>query len=126
MKTTAYGSLFMLFPSWTWAAEELPAIGPIVLQLLLVLGLIAGCTWLVRRTPLARRTGKALAVKESLPLGARDRLIVVRFEDRELLLGVNSQSISLLSDRAANPESRDEPAAEPQGRSFLEFLGQRS
>jgi len=125
MKTTIYGGLLLLMPSWTWAAEELPAVGPIVLQLLLVLGLIGACTWLVRRTPLARRTGRALAVKETLPLGARDRLVVVRFEERELLLGVNSNSITLLSEREARLESRGDAETEPPGRSFLEFLGQR-
>ncbi len=126
MKIRAYSGALLLLPGWAWAAEELPAIGPIVLQLLLVLGIIGICTWLVKRTPLARRTGKGLAVKESLPLGARDRLIVVRFEERELLIGVNSNSISLLSERPADLDAGGDEGTETEGRTFLEFLGQRS
>ncbi len=125
MKTAIPGGLLMILPSWTWAAEELPAVGPIVLQLLLVLGLIGACTWVVRRTPLARRAGRSLAIKETLPLGARDRLVIVRFEERELLLGINSNGISLLSEREAALESDGGAENDSPSRSFLDLLGQR-
>ena len=125
MKGIANCCGLLILPGWASAADALPAAGPVVLQLLIVLAVIGACAWLIRRTPLARRTGKILQVKDSLSLGTRERLLVVRFEQRELLLGVNSQRITLLSERDAVAEPLDDGQATAEARSFLELLGQR-
>ena len=125
MKTIPWASVTLALPGAAFAADALPAAGPVVLQLLIVLAVIGVCAWLLRRTPLVRRTGKILAVKDSLSLGTRERLLVVRFDDRNLLLGVNSQRITLLSECDASQEPREATAAPPETRSFLELMGQQ-
>ena len=125
MKKRLGGCALLGLPSLGSAGEVLPAAGPVILQLSLVLAAIGACAWLIRRTPLGRRTGKSLKVKDSLSLGARERLLVVRFENRELLLGVNSQRITLLSECDAREEPVEDSDAPVQARSFFEMLGQR-
>lgn len=64
------------------------------LALVLVFGLIALCTWVLRRFGLGGMArpaaGRRLAVVESLALDARHRLVLVRRDDREhlILLGI--------------------------------------
>lgn len=61
-----------------------------VLALVVVFGLIALCTWALRRFGLGgmvRPTnGRRLAIVDSLPLDARHRLVLVRRDDREHLI----------------------------------------
>lgn len=125
MRAIPGGCGILMLPSLANASEVLPAAGPVVLQLLIVLAAIAACAWLIRRTPLVRRTGKILKVKDSLSLGTRERLLVVHFENRQLLLAVNSQRITLLSECEADVETSEDTASPTQARSFLELLGQR-
>jgi flagellar protein FliO/FliZ len=126
MRRILNAGVVLMLPSLANAAEVLPAVGPVILQLLLVLAAIGVCAWLVRRTPLVRRTGKILKVKDSLSLGARERLLVVHFENRELLLGVNSQRITLLSECDASRETTEDTDTPAESRSFFEMLSQRS
>jgi flagellar protein FliO/FliZ len=53
--------------------------------------------------------GPALRVERSLAISARERLVVVRCADQELLLGVTAGSISLLQQWTV-AEGRDRPA----------------
>lgn len=68
------------------------AIGGTVFALLLVLGLVFALAWLARRVPgLAGAAGNpALRVVASLPLGARERVVVVDVGGTQLLLGVGA------------------------------------
>ena len=127
MKKLGHMGILLAASPTAYAADGVPSLGPIVLQLLVVLAVIGACAWLVRRTPLARRTGRLLRVQDSLPLGSRERLVVVKFEDRELLLAVNSQRITLLTERDATAPEQDDEVSSPslQG-SFAALLGQRS
>jgi flagellar protein FliO/FliZ len=76
-----------------------------VLRLLILLPLIGGMAWgslwlwkrvqpqLVQRTATARQ----IDIAEVTPLGAADRLMVVRFDNRNLLIGVSRGGIALLA-----------------------------
>jgi flagellar protein FliO/FliZ len=87
-----------------------------VLALVLVFGLIALCTWVLRRFGpggLVRPTaGRRLAVVDSLSLDARHRLVLVRRDDREhlILLGagetVVESGIAPLTARSSPSESQ--------------------
>jgi flagellar protein FliO/FliZ len=60
-----------------------------LLYLVLVLGLIGLCTWLIRRFgggPVGGRGSRRLAVVESIALDARHRLVLVRRDGTEHLL----------------------------------------
>lgn len=98
------------------------AIGGTVFALLLVLGLIFALAWLARRLPnLAGGTGHpALRVIASLPLGARERVVVVDVGGTQLLLGVGASGT-----RTLHRLERPLPVPEPQRPSpFAQLLAQ--
>jgi flagellar protein FliO/FliZ len=66
--------------------------------LAVVLGLLAGLAWLLRRGVLARRKNGALGVETALSLGDRRSLVVVSVEGRRLLLGLAPNAISLVTE----------------------------
>ena len=70
----------------------------------IVLGLLAGTLWLLRKG-LTRTSGQAAAmrVEGSLSLGERRSLVVVRVEGRRLLMGVGPGQIRLVTE--LGPES---------------------
>ncbi|MGD8176763.1 flagellar biosynthetic protein FliO [Marinimicrobium sp. ARAG 43.8] len=69
----------------------------IALSLLLVVGLILALAWMLRRFghggPFNRQTMKVVA---SLPLGTRERLMLVEVGGQQLLLGITPQQIRTL------------------------------
>lgn len=84
--------------------------------LLFLLAALWGAVWLLRRYGPFRFLPQpgafprdALRVEAQVPLGQRKGLVVVRFLDRRLLLGVTDQRISLLTEMDADHErSTDE------------------
>lgn len=85
-----------------------------------ILFLLLGVLWLA--VWLARRFGKfnflprpgalprgALVMEAQLPLGPRKGLMVVRFLNKRLLLGVTDQRITLLSEEEAHHEPPENP-----------------
>jgi flagellar protein FliO/FliZ len=66
--------------------------------LAVVLGLLAGLAWLLRRQTLARRKSGALGVEAALSLGERRSLAIVTVEGRRLLLGLAPNSVSLVTE----------------------------
>jgi flagellar protein FliO/FliZ len=89
--------ILLLMPLWVSAAPgesagpELDMVGSsaqMLLGLVVVLGLMAGAVWLLRRyTPLQRGDG-ALKIVGGLALGTRERLVLVETGGVRLLLGV--------------------------------------
>ncbi|MET0288043.1 MAG: flagellar biosynthetic protein FliO [Pseudoxanthomonas sp.] len=68
-----------------------------VFALLLVLGLILGLAWLLKRMPGSTfRQNEQLKVIASLPLGTKERAVVVQVGDQQLLLGVSAGSVTVL------------------------------
>lgn len=67
------------------------------LTLLFIVGLIFACGWLVRR--MAGGSGfnnRHIKVLSVMPLGTREKLMLVKAADETLLIGVTAQSISTL------------------------------
>ena len=68
------------------------------LGLALVLALIWGAAWAIRRvSPAAARPNSLLRNVATLALGQRERVVVVEVGDQWLVLGVTANSISALS-----------------------------
>jgi flagellar protein FliO/FliZ len=79
------------------AAPAAPGLFGAFMALLLVLGLILGLAWLLRRLPGAGfRPSEGLHVVASLQLGAKERAVVVEVGGQQLLLGVTPAGISRL------------------------------
>lgn len=53
---------------------------------------------------------KAVKIRQSIAVGSRERLVIVQYRDRELLLGVTTGGISVLKD---NPNNRHADIASP-------------
>ena len=82
----------------------------LVILLPLVGGLAWGSLWLLRKAqiglPLSRNAqDRAVQVIDAVPLGTGNKLAVVRFDDRNLLVAVSRTQIILLSE--ARPELID-------------------
>ncbi len=96
--------------------------------LLLVLGLILGLAWLLKRLPGSGfRPADGVRVVASLPLGARERAVVVEVGGRQLLLGVSAGGVTLLQE-LPEPLPPAEPVRLPnlsQIPDFAQLLSQR-
>jgi flagellar protein FliO/FliZ len=80
-------------------AADAGSLGGLVFSLLLIVGLILALGWLARRMPgfgggAASKTGLRLVA--SLPVGARERVVVVEVGGTQLLLGVGAGGVRTL------------------------------
>jgi flagellar protein FliO/FliZ len=66
----------------------------VILSLLLVVGFIFAAAWVVRRMPLGMGRGSGpLKVLAALPLGPRERLVLVEARGEELLIAVSPAGV---------------------------------
>ena len=66
------------------------------LTLGVIVVLLWGAVWVLRRKHVGVGGGRDCAVLRSLALGPRERLVVVRVGSRHLVVGIGSASVSLL------------------------------
>ena len=78
-------------------APATPSLFGAVFALLLVLALIVGLGWLLKRLPGSGfRPAEGMKLVASLNVGARERLVVVEVNGQQLLLGVTANGITTL------------------------------
>lgn len=117
-KGTAW-AVMLLMPGWALAvspepvrAETLiPGSGMLVqltVGLAVVLAALLGLTWLLRRYALPQ--GGAIQVISALPLGSRERLLLIEVDRVRLLIGVTASQIQALH---VFPSSSDSSSAIP-------------
>jgi len=94
--------------------EFSPPIWQTLGALVVVLALLAGLAWALRRGLLARRNGQMLAVETALALGDRRSLVVVTVEGRRLLLGLTPGQVSLVTELQA-PATFEQTVARATG-----------
>lgn len=79
------------------AAPSPPSLIGAVFALLLVLGLILGMAWVLKRLPGSGfRPADGLRVVASLAVGAKERVVVVEVNGEQLLLGVSPGGVRSL------------------------------
>jgi flagellar biosynthetic protein FliO len=84
--------------------------GSALLLCLLLVGAVVYVLLRVRKTPFKALTAaRRLEVMETRALSTRARLLVVRYEDRQLLLAHTENGVALLHEKAAT--SRNDPGA---------------
>jgi flagellar protein FliO/FliZ len=74
--------------------------------LVVVLGLLAGLIWMLRRGSFGiagTRSRAAIAIETAASLGERRSLVIVKVEGRRLLLGLTPQAVSLVSELTPVP-----------------------
>jgi flagellar protein FliO/FliZ len=82
-----------------YAAPGTPGIGSAVVGLVLVLGLILGMAWLLKRMPGAGRglrQSEQLRIVSMLSVGTKERVAVIQVGAEQLLVGVSPGGISRL------------------------------
>lgn len=87
-------------PGWS----DGPGIVRTLLALLVVLGLMAACLWLVRRGGWQggfRKGPRPVQIETAVGLGDRRQLVIVAVEGRRLLLGVTPMQVSLVTELGA-------------------------
>lgn len=76
-----------------------------LLMLVVVLALIPASLWAMKRLQTLRPAGasRQLEIMDQLPLGPRERVLLVRVQGRVLVLGATAQQITLLGEAGAPP-----------------------
>ncbi len=87
-------------------------------MMLAVMALIPAVLWVVKRMQTIRPAGqpRQMELIAQLPLGTRERVVMVRVQDRVLVLGATAQQVTLLGEADASalpPASAAMPV--PQG-----------
>jgi flagellar protein FliO/FliZ len=87
----------------------------VILSLVLVVGFILAAAWVVRRMPLGLTRGNGpLKVLAALPLGPRERLVLVEARGEELLIAVSPAGVF----NVGAPQGRP-PTARPAEPKFV-------
>ena len=97
----------------------LGSLAQLTLSLIAVVALIVGLSWALKRLRVGAPKGRGtIAVLDQLALGPRERIVLVRVGDSQVLLGVASGSVVSLTPLAA-PISVAAPAS---GSAFADRL----
>lgn len=140
MKTRRLISSLWLLSSPLYAAEqtgartlsESPLSAMSLLQTILGLVLVLGCivlvAWLLKRTNSFHTAANGkMRVIAGLPLGTRERAVLVQIGDEQLLLGVTPQQVNLLYklDTPLPADSSDRSDFAGKLRQIMQQRGQR-
>ena len=90
---------------------EMTDLSSVILSLALVVGFIFAAAWVVRRTPFGVGRGNGpLKVLAALPLGPRERLLLVAARGEELLIAVSPAGVFNVG---APPQGAPQPRPTP-------------
>ena len=99
----------------------LSSILAIILSLLFVIALAWGGLWLLRRFQdgsfgklSGSETGRTLRFERALPVGQRERLVLVEVDGEQMLLGVTAHSITQLKTWPAGSQGASEATTDPE------------
>lgn len=116
---------FCAFPAYAQAPAAGPSLLPLLLAFVFVLALIPVSVWFLKRLGGAQLPDAAgLRVVAQLPLGARERLVVVEAGERLLVLGVTANAINRVG-TLPKPAEGFEPTPSPAFGSVLSALRRR-
>ncbi|WP_220789369.1 flagellar biosynthetic protein FliO [Craterilacuibacter sinensis] len=116
-------------PAWSASAPQAVAapsafmsLVQVVFALMLVLGAIVGCAYLVRRLGGGALGGsRDLRVVGGVMVGQKERVVIVESGDEWLVLGVTAHNVSLLS-RRDKPEGAELPPQPPLPENFARLF----
>lgn len=92
----------------------------VIFSLLLVLALIVGVAWLMRRFSLVPGGANAqMRVVSGVMVGTRERVVIVEVRDTWLVLGVTNQQVNMLH---TLEKPLDIPVITPAAPAFAEWL----
>jgi flagellar protein FliO/FliZ len=105
-------TLFVAEAAFAAPAVAMTDLSGVILSLVLVVGFIFAAAWVVRRMPLGLgRSNGPLKVLAALPLGPRERLVLVEARGEELLIAVSPAGVFTVGAPKARPGAAARPAA---------------
>ncbi|MGE6107240.1 flagellar biosynthetic protein FliO [Aeromonas sobria] len=109
--------LMLPLPALAQANATAPSLTSWLLSSLMVIGLILVLGFLLKKSKLtAQLGGGQMKVIASLPLGYKEKLLVVKVGEQQLLIGVTPQQVNFLY-------RLEEPLDERQPQAFAQQLG---
>ena len=96
-----------------------------IISLLMVLALIIASAWILKKFNLANKSVSGMQVISSLPLGHKEKLVVVQVADEQLLLGVSGQQINLIK-VLEKPLELTSPLSSDIGQTINRFMAKKS
>jgi flagellar protein FliO/FliZ len=111
--------LLLTFATPLHAAEPVPSlassIGQMLIGLTVVIALLLGSLWLIKRLAAPRGAAAGLKLLGGMSIGSRERIVLVEVADKVLVLGVTSASVNTLHTLNASqlPQIAALPAAPP-------------
>jgi len=96
----------------------------VMLGLALVLGLLLATVWLIRRLQqIQPQSQNAIQIVAQLPIGMKERLMIIRVGDENVLVGCTAGQIRTLHVWQGSAPQPSAPAAQtPSGAAFMEQL----
>ncbi|MFT5755329.1 MAG: flagellar protein FliO/FliZ [Alteromonadaceae bacterium] len=124
--------LYLLFFTLSsFAQEEVVQVGKhvtattasstMIISLLMVVGLIVACAMVLKKFQVTQQNVSGLKIVTSLSLGTKERIVVVQVADKQLLLGVTAQQITVL-DHLEKPLDLGKNVPTDLGKSFTSLL----
>jgi flagellar protein FliO/FliZ len=80
----------------------------IAFSLALVLALAYTGLWALKHLPTVRQRPSPLSFLAALPVGGRERLVLIRWNGRDLLVGVSAGSISVIAEGVSEPDLQND------------------
>ncbi|HRP74274.1 MAG TPA: flagellar biosynthetic protein FliO [Rhodocyclaceae bacterium] len=113
--------LLLTFATPLHAAEPVPSlassIGQMLIGLTVVIALLLGSLWLIKRLAAPRGAAAGLKLLGGMSIGSRERIVLVEVADKVLVLGVTAASVSTLHTLNASelPQTSSVSTAAPAG-----------
>jgi len=106
----------LALPAWPALAApaQVPDLLNWLLSSLLVIGLLLACAWLLKKSRGIVAQGRLINILGLQAIGGREKLMLVQVGDRQYLLGVTAQRISLLDKLDTPLPSVETRAAAPE------------
>lgn len=99
-------------------AEVAASLGQMLLGLAVVIGLLLGTLWLLKRVAAPRGGAGALKVLGAAPVGPRERVVLVEIAGKVLVLGVAPGRVNTLHALDATDLPATAPGSGPPGGAF--------
>ena len=85
------------------APDLMPSLWRMLGALTVVLALLGGLAWLLRRGSLIKRRNTGMGIESAISLGERRSLVIVAVEGRRLLVGLAPNHVSLVTELGRAP-----------------------
>ncbi|GIC78045.1 flagellar biosynthetic protein FliO [Moritella sp. F3] len=96
-----------------------------LLSLLVVLAVILMLAWIAKKSRVFGSNHQQLQVVATLPLGPKERIMVIKVGEEQVLVGVTGQQISLLKE-LSQPLENNQPELNPFATKLAQMMKQHN